>query len=85
MQVSIYIIDNDGNYVYMHRMDGQGWIQIATAEMKARTALMGRHASKERMNRVTRNPLAEYQQIVEQAKAVLETLAPAEPEPAEGQ
>lgn len=29
--------------------------------------------------------LAEYQQIVEQAKAVLETLAPAEPEPAEGQ
>ena len=63
VQVSIYIIDNDGNYVYMHRMDGQGWIQIATAEMKARTALMGRHASKERMNRVTRNPLAEYQQI----------------------
>lgn len=63
VQVSVYIIDNDGNYVYMHRMDGQGWIQIATAEMKARTALMGRHASKERMNRVTRNSLAEYQQI----------------------
>jgi ATP-binding protein involved in chromosome partitioning len=29
--------------------------------------------------------LAEYQQIVEQAKAVLETLATAQPEPAEGQ
>lgn len=29
--------------------------------------------------------LAEYQQIVEQAKTVLETLAPAQPEPAEGQ
>jgi uncharacterized protein GlcG (DUF336 family) len=63
VQVSIYIIDNDGNYVYMHRMDGQGWIQISTAEMKARTALMGRDASKERMNRVMRNPLAEFQQI----------------------
>ena len=63
VQVSIYIIDNDGNHVYMHRMDGQGWIQIATAEMKARTALMGRDASKERMNRVVRNPLAEFQQI----------------------
>ena len=61
--VSIYIIDNDGNYVYMHRMDGQGWINIATAEMKARTALMGRDASKERMNRVIRNPNADFQQI----------------------
>nr|TFG53954.1 MAG: hypothetical protein E4H34_03115 [Hyphomicrobiales bacterium] len=63
VQVSIYIIDNDGNHVYTHRMDGQGWIQISTAEMKARTALMGRDASKERMNRVLRKPLAEFQQI----------------------
>jgi uncharacterized protein GlcG (DUF336 family) len=63
VQVSIYIIDNDGNHVYMHRMDGQGWIQIATAEMKARTALMGRDASKERMNRVIRDPLVEFRQI----------------------
>ena len=46
--VSIYILDNDGNHVYMHRMDGQGYLNIVTAEMKARTALMGREASKNR-------------------------------------
>ena len=61
--VSIYILDNDGNHVYMHRMDGQGYLNIVTAEMKARTALMGREASKNRMNRVIQNPDAELQQI----------------------
>lgn len=61
--VSIYIIDNDGNHVYMHRMDGQGWINIATAEMKARTALMGRDASKERMNRVVEDALVDFRQL----------------------
>jgi uncharacterized protein GlcG (DUF336 family) len=61
--VSIYILDNDGNHVYMHRMDGQGYLNIITAEMKARTALYGREPSKNRMNRVTQNPDAELQQI----------------------
>ncbi len=61
--VSIYILDNDGNHVYMHRMDGQGYLNIVTAEMKARTALMGREPSKNRMNRVIQNPDAELQQI----------------------
>ena len=61
--VSIYILDNDGNHVYMHRMDGQGYLDIVTAEMKARTALMGREASKNRMNRVIQNPDTELQQI----------------------
>ena len=61
--VSIYILDNDGNHVYMHRMDGQGYLNIVTAEMKARSALMGREASKVRMNRVIQNPDAELQQI----------------------
>src|SRR6266699_2017493 len=61
--VSIYILDNDGNHVYMHRMDGQGYLNIVTAEMKARTALMGREASKNRMNRVIQNPDTELQQI----------------------
>ena len=61
--VSIYILDNDGNHVYMHRMDGQGYLNIITAEMKARTALMGREPSKNRMNRVLQNPDAELQQI----------------------
>jgi hypothetical protein len=23
--ISVYILDNDGNHVYMHRMDGQGY------------------------------------------------------------
>jgi uncharacterized protein GlcG (DUF336 family) len=61
--VSVYILDNDGNHVYMHRMDGQGYVNIITAEMKARTALMGREPSKSRMNRVTQNPDAELQLI----------------------
>src|SRR5215470_5269777 len=34
--VSIYILDKEGNHVYMHRMDGQGYLNIVTAEMKAR-------------------------------------------------
>jgi uncharacterized protein GlcG (DUF336 family) len=61
--VSIYILDNDGNHVYMHRMDGQGYVNIITAEMKARTALMGREPSKLRMNRVLENRDVELQQI----------------------
>ena len=61
--ISIYILDNDGNHVYMHRMDGQGYVNIITAEMNARTALMGREASKARMNRVIQNPDTELQQI----------------------
>src|SRR5438128_7266156 len=61
--VSVYILDNDGNHVYMHRMDGQGYLNIVTAEMKARTALMGREPSKNRMNRVIQNPAQEFQQI----------------------
>jgi uncharacterized protein GlcG (DUF336 family) len=61
--MSIYILDNDGNHVYMHRGDGQGYLNIITAEMKARTALMGREPSKNRMNRVIEDPDAELQQI----------------------
>src|SRR5438093_10224449 len=61
--VSIYILDNDGNHVYMHRMDGQGYLNIVTAEMKARTALLTRAPSKARMNQVLQNPDTELQQI----------------------
>jgi uncharacterized protein GlcG (DUF336 family) len=61
--VSIYVLDSEGNHVYMHRMDGQGYVNIITAEMKARTALMLRLPSKSRMNRVTQNPNTELQQI----------------------
>src|SRR5688572_32424069 len=44
-------------------MDGQGYLNIITAEMKARTALMGREPSKNRMNRVIEDPNQELQQI----------------------
>ena len=61
--ISIYVLDNDGNHVYMDRMDGQGYLNIITAEMKARTALMERGPSKSVMNRVRRNPNDELQRI----------------------
>src|SRR5207244_6784331 len=43
--ISIAVLDNDGNFVYMERMDGQGYLNIITSEMKARTALMQRGSS----------------------------------------
>src|SRR5690349_23222766 len=63
VQISIMVLDNDGNQVYMDRMDGQGYLNIVTADMKARTALMGREPSKNRMNRVIEDPHQESQQI----------------------
>ena len=61
--ISVMVLDNDGNHVYMDRMDGQGYLNIVTAEMKARTALMGREPSKSRMNRVIQDPTQELQLI----------------------
>jgi uncharacterized protein GlcG (DUF336 family) len=61
--ISIMVLDNDGNHVYMDRMDGQGYLNIITAEMKARTALLTREPSKNRMNRVIEDPTTELQQI----------------------
>jgi glc operon protein GlcG len=61
--ISMYVLDNDGNHVYMDRMDGQAYLNVITAEMKARTALMQRAASKTNMNRVIQDPTAELQQI----------------------
>ena len=61
--ISIYVLDNDGNHVYMDRMDGQGYLNIITAEMKARTALTQRGPSKAVMNQVRQNPNAELQRI----------------------
>src|ERR1700687_4689977 len=63
VQISIMVLDNDGNHVYMDRMDGQGYANIVTAEMKARTALMGREPSKNHMNRVIQDPTQELQQF----------------------
>src|SRR5437762_2795870 len=47
----------------MHRMDGQGYHNIVTAEMKARTALLTRAPSNARMNQMLQNPDSELQQI----------------------
>ena len=56
VQISISILDNDGNDVYKDRMDGQGYLNIVTADMKAKTALADRTASKRRMNDVLKDP-----------------------------
>src|SRR4030095_8004123 len=61
--ISMYVLDNDGNHVYMDRMDGQGYLNIITAEMKARTALAQRAPSKVVMNQVRQNPNTELQRI----------------------
>ena len=57
---TIMILDKSGNHVYMDRMDGQGYLNIITAEMKARTALLGRVPSKTYMNEVIRDPNSEF-------------------------
>src|SRR5215510_9783977 len=62
--VTIYILDNDGNHVYMDRMDGQSYLGIVTAEMKARTALADREPSKALANRISKSPDSELQQIL---------------------
>jgi len=63
VQISIMVLDNDGNQVYMDRMDGQGYLNIITADMKARTALTLRSPSKNLMNNVTEDPSRELQYI----------------------
>ena len=61
--ISVYILDNGGNHVYVHRMDGQVWTNVATAEMKARTAFRLRAPSKSQMNRATRNQAVEWRDM----------------------
>lgn len=61
--VSVYVLDNAGNHVYVHRMDGQVWTNVATAEMKARTAHRLRAPSKSLMNRATRNQAVEWREM----------------------
>jgi glc operon protein GlcG len=63
VQISIIILDKSGNHVYFDRMDGQGYLNIITAEMKARTALMTGAPSKLVMNRAIQDPMSELQFI----------------------
>ena len=63
VQISIMVLDPSGNQVYMDRMDGQGYLNIITADMKARTALAERGPSKLRMNAVIEDATREPQTI----------------------
>src|ERR1700692_3735677 len=63
VEISIMVLDKDGNHVYMDRMDGQGYLNIITADMKARTALLGREPSKNRMNRDIQDPNHEFEDM----------------------
>ncbi len=58
LSTAIVILDNFGNVVHQHRMDGAArYIAIYTAELKAETAMLSRRPSKQRMNNVVRNPM----------------------------
>jgi glc operon protein GlcG len=61
VQISIMVLDHAGNHVYMDRMDGQGYLNVITAEMKAHAALMNREPSKILMNGVLTDPTEEFQ------------------------
>ena len=63
VQISIMVLDNDGNHVYMDRMDGQGYLNIVTAEMNARTALLERGPSKNLMNLVIQDPTRDLEEM----------------------
>jgi glc operon protein GlcG len=57
LDMAIVILDNFGNVVHQHRMDGAArYTAIHTAELKAETARLGRRPSKVSMNNVIRNP-----------------------------
>lgn len=60
---TITILDKSGNFVYMDRMDGQGYVNIITSEMKARTTLMGLVPSKTWANLIIHDPTREDELI----------------------
>lgn len=63
VQISIMVLDHEGNHVYMDRMDGQGYLNVITADMKARTALRERAPSKIVMNGALQDPTQEFTDI----------------------
>src|ERR1700692_757593 len=63
VEISIMVLDKEGNHVYMDRMDGQGYLNVITADMKARTALLGGNASKNVMNGAVEDPGLEFNDI----------------------
>jgi uncharacterized protein GlcG (DUF336 family) len=55
--ISVTVWDSAGNEVFMDRMDGQDYINILTAEQKARTAWSDRAPSQNRLNAAVRDPM----------------------------
>ncbi|HEY6254752.1 MAG TPA: heme-binding protein [Xanthobacteraceae bacterium] len=62
VRISVAIIDQFGEPVYLYRMDGQNKINIDTAMMKARTVLNTRQPSKATMNAVLQGRSSELRQ-----------------------
>ena len=56
--MAIMILDNFGNIMRVHRMDGPTHNSIRFAERKARTALLTRRPTHLRQNTVTQNPIS---------------------------
>jgi uncharacterized protein GlcG (DUF336 family) len=60
---SIMVLDHQATPVYFDRMDGQGYLNTFTAEMKARTALLTGEPSKRAMNSVIADPALEFENM----------------------
>jgi len=60
---SIMVLDRQGTPVYFDRMDGQGYLNTFTAEMKARTAWLTGQPSKRAMNAVIADPALEFENM----------------------
>ena len=54
--MSLYIIDNAGEFVHMERMDGQVYNNIRTALLKAQTALKTRQPTSINAAQLKNNP-----------------------------
>jgi len=62
VRVSVVILDQFGEQIYFYRMDGQGRQGIATAFLKAKTALNTRQPSRATANAVARGAVSELRQ-----------------------
>jgi glc operon protein GlcG len=60
---SIMVLDRQGTPVYFDRMDGQGYLNTFTAEMKARAVLLTGQPSKRAMNAVIADPALEFENM----------------------
>ena len=63
ISVSIFVVDQYGQVIHAHRMDGQIANNIETALMKAKTVLWDHQPSHIRMNQHIQNPFTEFRSI----------------------